>query len=294
MEEIGFLGLGAMGGRMAERLLDAGYRLIVWNRTPERAVPLSARGARVAATPGEAVAEASIVFAMLRDDAASQAVWIEEKRGALAAMRKGALAVECSTLSLPWTRELAAMATNYGIDFIDAPVVGSRPQAQAGALRFLVGATSASFETARPLLTAMGGTLHHAGEQGSGCVAKLMVNGLFASQLAVIAELIGFAQKAGLDANHLIAIIGETPVCSPSALAGANAMLAGQWAPQFPIDLVHKDFGLLCRSAETAQARVPSAEAMRAIYAAAIAEGFSGDNITAVARRYMDEGAEID
>lgn len=292
MEKIGFLGLGAMGGRMAERLLDAGYRLTVWNRTPERAALFSARGARVAATPGEAVAGASVVFAMLRDDAASQAVWMEEKRGALAAMRKGALAVECSTLSLPWTRELAATAGAQGIDFIDAPVVGSRPQAEAGALRFLVGGSSASFETVRPLLAAMGGALHRAGEQGAGCALKLMVNGLFASQLAVMAELIGFAQKAGLDANQLISIIGETPVCSPAALAGANAMLAGQWAPQFPIDLVHKDFGLLCCSAEAVAARVPSAEAMRAIYAAAIAEGFSDDNITAIARRYMDDGAE--
>lgn len=287
MARIAFLGLGAMGSRMVSRLVEAGHDLIVWNRTAPDKAP---SGATTAATPRDAVSKAAVVISMLRSDTASEAVWLDPASGALAGMQNGALGIEASTVTPGHARRLHAAAAKRGIAFLDSPVAGSRPQAEAGQLIFMAGGHADQVVRAEPILRNMGMAVHHAGPAGSGAAVKLMVNSLFGAQVAVIAELIGLAERVGLDPARAVAIIGETPVASPAVKAAASAMLAGSFAPSFPIDLVQKDFGLAQTAAQGADALVPVIDAVEAVFAAAKSEGLGDLNITGVVRRYKSNG----
>ncbi len=287
--KIGFLGLGAMGSRMAANLISAGFEVTVWNRTSARAAPLGALGAHVAESPAAAAEGADLVFAMVRDDAASAEIWLGVD-GALAAMAEGSVGVECSTLSLPHVAKLSDAFGRAGIGFLDAPLAGSRPQAEAGALIFLAGGDVDTLARVSPALDVMGAETHHAGGIGAGMTVKLMVNALFGVQLSVAAELLGFAEGAGLRPSVAADILGGTPVCSPALRGAMGAMLTGAFAPAFPIDLVEKDFGLLAASSEAVSAALAVSAAARASYQAAQAAGFGGDNITGIVQRYLPFG----
>ncbi len=286
MTRIAVLGLGAMGARMAARLLHAGHDVSVFNRTPERAAELEAQGARLAATPREATAGAEVAIAMLRDDTASRAVWLDPETGALAGLGAGALAIESSTLTPGWIRDLAPAVAQAGGRFLEAPVAGSRPQAEAGQLIYFLCGEAEAVEAARPLLEVLGGALHHVGPAGHVAVVKLAVNALFGVQVAAVAEILGLFRKASLDAEAATAVLAETPVMSPAAKGAAGLMLAGKFAPMFPIDLVEKDFGYVAEAASAAGAEMPTAAAVREIYARAKAAGFGSDNIAGVTQLF--------
>lgn len=286
MKKIAFLGLGAMGSRMATKLVNAGHDLTVWNRTPERAKALAVNGLTIADSPREAALGADAVFAMVRDDASSRQVWLDPNNGALSGLGPNAIAIECSTLSLPYVRELAQAFGRADRQFVDAPLAGSRPQAEAGQLLFFVGGSKQSFQHVLAFLEPMAGAVHHAGDTGTGTTIKLMINALFGAQLGVVAELIGFAQKAGIDPHLAVEILSSTPVCSPAAKVAAVAMNAGAWDPAFPIDLVAKDFKLLGHSAQDIAADMPISLRTGQIYAKGAEAGFGDDNITGIVQLY--------
>ena len=282
--KVAVLGLGAMGRRMAVKLIDAGHQVTVWTRSQARSTP---EGACRAASPAAAAASASLVISMVRDDAASYEVWLGDG-GALAALPEDAVGIECSTLSLPFVSELGEAFARVGRAFLDAPLAGSRPQAEAGQLIFFVGGDPRALETARPALEAMGAAVHHAGATGAGALVKLMVNALFGVQLALLGEVIGMARRSGHDPARAVEILGATPVVSPAAKLSAAAMLGDAFPPAFPIDLVEKDFDLLATSAAALGVSVPLGEAARTIYAAAKDEGYGEDNITGIVQRYLE------
>lgn len=277
---IAFLGTGAMGSRMARRLVDAGYPVRVWNRTAERAAAVE--GAEPWDDPRDAVRDADVALSMLRSDDACRHVWLE--RGALEALGEGALAVECSTVSVAYARELARHAEDHGVDALDAPLAGTRPQAEAGQLIFLLGGKAEHVERATPLLETMGRAWHHVGGHGAGAALKLALNAHFATQLAQVAELLAFLQSQGVDGGAALETLSQTPVLSPAAAAAGSAMLAGQFAPAFPIDLVCKDLSLMQGAAEASE--IPVSEATRAVFERAHAAGYADDNITGIAQLY--------
>jgi 3-hydroxyisobutyrate dehydrogenase len=286
MANISVLGLGAMGSRMAANLVKAGHAVTIWNRDPKKAAQLVASGVKRASSPRAAGAGADVVIAMVRDNTASRDVWLDPSMGALAGMARGAMAVESSTLTVNWVHELGAAAAKLGIAFLDAPVAGSRPQAEAGELIYFVGGEASAFARAEPLLKAMGAVVHHAGAVGNGAAVKLMVNALFGIQLAAMGELIGLARKIGIDPAKATEILATTPVCSPAAKLAASAMLAGSFPPMFPIELVEKDFGYVVDEAGRAGAKVPLSSLTRAIFSDAEARGLGGDNITGVVKLF--------
>jgi len=289
MTKIAVLGLGAMGSRMALRLIEAGHDVVVWNRTSPDDAFWIARGAQVAASPQLAAEGSDIVMSMVRDNDASRAVWLDPAQGALLGLRPGALAIDCSTVTPNVARGLYAACSAAGVDFLDAPVIGSRPQAETGQLIFLVGGDAGSLERARPILAAIGGAIHHLGAAGSGAAVKLMVNALFGIQVAAIAELIGAFAESGVDMEKALDIIATTPVASP-ALKGAIANIAaGHFAPLFPVHLVEKDFGYAHDVAAIANAHIPLVDATRAVFARAIVQGFGDDNLTGIVRLYRTE-----
>lgn len=270
------LGQGAMGARMADRLEDAGFAVVRWNRT----------GA--VQTPAAAVRDADVVMAMVRDDAASRAVWAEGEGAALAAMKPGAIAIESSTVTPGWARTLAGMAQARGTAFLDAPVLGSRPQAEAGQLIHLIGGEADVIARVAPVLAAVGSARLHAGAAGAGAALKLVANALLAIQVAAVAELIGRMPGLGLCAETAIDLLGQTPVASAAARGAAGLMLSGRDAPLFPVELVAKDLGYAVGDASSA---MPITEAAIRVFARAQAAGLADANLTAVSQLYAKAGA---
>lgn len=285
MARVAFLGLGAMGSRMAANLIAAGHDLSVWNRDPAKAAALVAEGAVLAATPAEAVRDAEFALSMVRDDQVSRQVWTDPGGGALAAMRAGAMAIDCSTLSLEWTRALAQACAARGRSFVEAPLAGSRPQAEARALIFFVGGKPEAVEAVRPLLGNMGAAVHHAGGVGAGAAMKLAVNTLLTVQAALLGELIAGFARTGIDPAHGVGMLAATPVCAPAAKALAEMMLKGAYAPLFPITLAEKDLGYAQAAFGGAEgALAPITTAARTVFQAAVAAGYGADHISGVAR----------
>ena len=152
MSNIAFLGMGAMGSRIASRLLTAGHSLQVWNRTSERCQPLVEQGAIAHDSPRQAAQTAEVVIAMVADDKASRQVWLEETTGAMGGLNKDAIAIEYSTLTPDWSHQLAQTMDKLNHSFLAAPVIGSRPQAEAGQLIQLLGGKASTATSVQTLL----------------------------------------------------------------------------------------------------------------------------------------------
>ncbi|MEL6615220.1 MAG: NAD(P)-dependent oxidoreductase [Bacteroidota bacterium] len=278
---VALLGLGAMGTRMGAQVLAAGHSLTVWNRTPSRADALVASGATLASSPREAASGAEVVVAVVRDDEASREVWTGPD-GAAAGLSPEAVAVEASTLTPAYVREWAeAVGATRALD---APVVGSRPQAEAAALVSLVGGTPEALETARPVLETWCKGIRHAGGTGAGATLKLAVNALFAIQAAAFAETLGSLRASGVDVQTAADFLGGLPITSPAAARLVGLMASGAFAPNFPVELVEKD---LRYAAGLASGDAPVTEAARGAFERAIREGYGGDDIAGVAQVYL-------
>ena len=286
MTRIALLGLGAMGRRMGHRLLAAGHELVVFNRSAGPAEALAAAGAAVAATPRDAAAGAEVVWSMVFDDTASRDVWMTPGSGALAGLSATAIAVESSTLSPGQVGELAAAVSRTGAEFVDAPVAGSRPQAEAGQLIFLAGGSVAAVDRLRPLLLTMGGAVHRAGGVASGAWLKLAVNAMFATQVVAVAEQLSMLRRAGLDMKSTLEILRQMPTTSPAAAGAAALMLAGDYSPQAPVELIAKDLAYAMASGRQSGSDLPLTAAVLQRFDAAAAAGWGAENLVAVSKLY--------
>jgi 3-hydroxyisobutyrate dehydrogenase len=285
MAKISVLGLGAMGSRMAANLIKAGYQVTVWNRNPSAVQALVAAGALAAPTPKEAARDADFVIAMVRDNEASRQVWLDSDTGALAGMSSHAIAIESSTLTAQWIRELAARLDERAVSLLDAPVVGSTPQAEAAQLIYFVGGDAGTLARSEDVLKSMGSSIHHVGPTGSGTAAKLATNTLLGIQVTVLAELIGMLKRSGADVGRVLEAVAATPAWSAVAGRVSGLMLAGNFAPQFPVDLIEKDFGYTLQTAGSDSA-APTIAAARGVFREAIKRGFGEENMTAVAKLF--------
>jgi 3-hydroxyisobutyrate dehydrogenase len=237
---IGFLGTGIMGAGMAQRLLSAGFPLTAYNRTPEHATPLADRGARLAKTPAEAAREADVLIAMLADDVASREVWLGHQ-GALTTARPGTICIECSTLTVPWVRELAADCATRQLLFLDAPVTGSKSHAASGQLTFLVGGSANALEAVRPVLASMAKTVLHMGPVGAGATVKLLNNFLAGVQAASFAEARALLQRSGVNPETALPVLIEGPAGSPIIKMLNSRHAARDFSPNFQLRLMAKD-----------------------------------------------------
>lgn len=230
MSAIAFVGLGRMGRGMAGRLLDAGHRVVVHNRTAERAAELLARGAEWADSPAAAAHGADAVVAMLSDDDASRQVWTGSAGVLAGSPADGALAVECSTLSSGWVRELAALARDRGLRYLDCPVTGLPDAAAAGALTLFVGADPDDLAAAEPVLAPLSAERLHFGPVGAGTAYKLIVNLMGAVQIAGAAEGMALAERAGLDLDQVARAIASGQAASPQVVRNSRRMADGDHA----------------------------------------------------------------
>lgn len=282
MARIAVLGLGAMGSRMARRLINSGHEVVVWNRSADAAQALVDAGAQLASSPREAALNADAVITMLRDDEASRIVWSDAETGILAGMRKGAIAIESSTLTPARAREWALDARNIGVRPVEAPVSGSRPQAENGQLLYFLGGDAADIAQATTILAPLGAAFQHVGPVGDAAIVKLVTNTMLALQVGAWAELLPMMEREGLDIDAALKALSMTSSWAPVAGYLTMLMRSNNHAPQFPIDLIKKDLDYV--GTLGGDALLPLSDALKARFDAAIDAGFGGENMSALVK----------
>jgi 2-hydroxy-3-oxopropionate reductase len=242
-EKIGFIGLGIMGGPMAQNLIEAGYELVLYTRTIEKAEEIAGDEAAVAGSPKEVAESGDIVITMLPDSPQVEEV-VAGEDGVLEGIKEGALLVDMSTISPVVTRELAAKVEERGASMLDAPVSGGDVGAQQGTLSIMVGGGEEDFERAKPLFEVMGQAVTHVGETGAGQTAKAANQIVVALTIEAVSEALVLGSKAGVAPEKIIEALS-------GGLAGSNVMeakrekfLSHDFDPGFRIELHHKDLGI--------------------------------------------------
>lgn len=282
---VALLGLGIMGSGMANRLLGAGFRLTIYNRTAEKAAPLVERGAKIAPTAREAVTRADIIISMVADDVSSRSVWLGEQ-GALTGAVPGTVLIESSTLSLPWVKELATAAAVRDCELIDAPVTGSKAQAASGELNFLVGGSQGALEKARVTLSVMSRSIVHVGPSGSGALLKLINNFLCGVQVASLAEAVAWIEKSGVDRDHMLDFLKNGAGGSPLIKLISERMSRSDFTPNFLLRLMTKDLGYAVDEANRHSLDLTTGAAAQSVFKQAIANGQGDKDMSAVVEQF--------
>ena len=254
---VAFLGLGVMGAPIAGHLALAGHQVTVYNRSEAKAHSWHAefKGAW-ATTPREAAAQADIVFCCVGNDDDLRSVTLGEN-GAFAGMKPGAVFVDHTTASATVARELYAAAKSLGLQFIDAPVSGGQAGAQNGALTVMCGGEAAAFERIRPVGMALSKAFTLMGEAGAGQTTKMVNQICIAGLVQGLSEAVAFGQKAGLDMNQVLEVIGKGAAQSWQLDNRGKTMVADQFDFGFAVDWMRKDLGLVLDEAKRNGARLP-------------------------------------
>ncbi len=280
---IGFVGLGTMGAKMAERLLKAGHDLVVHNRTRAKEEQLVALGARRAATPAECAAQRDLVITMVADTPDVQAVVLGDE-GAVLGMEKGSVLVDMSTISPTTTRRLAAALAEHDVDMLDAPVSGGSEGAANGTLSIMVGGEEKVLARVRPALDVLGKTVTHVGSIGAGQVAKAVNQVILAGTYASVAEGMALAQAAGIDVQAALRALGGGAAASWVLENRAGNMLAGNYPLGFRTRLHRKDLGIALAAARDLGVAIPVAAFVEQLETSLVTQGFGDEDVSNIAR----------
>ena len=287
---VGFIGLGTMGGPMAANVLRRGDKVFGYDVNASACKKLEAVGMTICASPAEAARQAEIVITMLPTEVEVETVCLGAS-GVVEGARRGLLLMEMSTIDPDASRSIAGRLRERGIDMIDTPVARGSKEAEEGKLLIFVGGTEEQLERARPLLECMGEIILHIGPQGQALVAKLVNNLLGLGTLAVVAEAFAIGRQGGVPLETMIKV-----ATSSAATNGyvANVLPKKVWrgdtAPGFKVDLAHKDIGLALNWANRARLPVPMAALIRERYSQARAQGLGSEDCTAIVNLVKDLG----
>ena len=283
IKKISYFGLGTMGGGMVSNLLKAGYQLSVWNRSAGKCEPFARKGARVAKTPAEAVRDANLVmYSLSNDDAVEKVVFGDE--GVLSAVSAGQIAVDMSTV-LPATslREEEAYAKR-GVDFLDAPVFGSKDESAQAKLWVLAAGKKEAFEKVKPVLEKLGQSVHYLGKNGNATAMKLIGNLIVALELEALAEGLVLARKAGLDLKTVMEVVKVADFRSPLLVGNGENILKRDFSTSFALQLMLKDANLIQQFSETLSSPIPALRVVQKNLAEAVALGFGKENASALVK----------
>ena len=273
-ERVGFIGLGIMGSRMAANLAAAGYELTVWNRTAATAEAFGAEhGVSVAATPAELAAASDVVIKIVVDGEQVEEILFGEQ-GIVAGARAGTLCIDMSTISPEMTRSLGERLSEHEIAFVDAPVTGSSPGAQAGTLTIMAGGSEADLQRADPIFDVLGAKTVHCGALGQGQTIKVITNAIAASNAAVLAQALIVARGAGVDLAALTEVIDGGAADSRIAQLKLQPMIERQYDTLFRLDHMIKDVDFALKLAEAEGTPFDYAAQTRELMAEASSEGF--------------------
>jgi 3-hydroxyisobutyrate dehydrogenase-like beta-hydroxyacid dehydrogenase len=264
---VAFLGLGIMGRPMAASLVRAGHEVSVWNRTPKEV-----EGARLASSPGDAVTGAEVVWMCVSDTKAVEAV-LFGPQGVESAIGHGAIVVDSSTISPSAELHFAERLRAKGVDYVDAPITGSKVAAENASLIFMVGGEPAVLAKLDPLFKAMGKQIFRMGETSKGQAAKLAMNLQIALIYEGFAEALTLAAKLGVNVESLLPLIQASMVKSGVVDYKAPFVLKRDFSPNFPLRLMLKDIHLALAAAKEARVKLPALETVQEVYEMAAEEG---------------------
>ena len=287
---LGFVGLGYMGGRVARRLISAGYPLAVYNRTREKTRALGEQGARVYDSPRELAADADTLLSMLADDAAVEQVMLGPD-GILSGARPNSTIIDLSSVHPDTSRRLASAARARNVTVLDASVSGSTPQAEDGSLVIFVGGERPVYERCRPVLDVIGNHIFYLGPSGAGATMKLVANSLLGVGMQALAEALVLGQRAGLDRTTLLDVLEQTAVVTPGQKHKLANARSGAYPVEFPLRLMYKDLLNVEQLAGRIAVPTPAVAAARQMYAVEQTKGREEDFSAII--RTMEELAGI-
>jgi len=293
IKKIAYLGLGTMGAGMATNLLKADYKLTVWNRSAEKCKPFARKGARFAESPADAVRDADLVIYMLSNDQAVEEV-VFDANGILSGIKEGQIAMDMSTV-LPATslREQQAYSKR-GVDFLDAPVFGSKNESANAELWIMAAGKRHTFEKVKPVLQHLGQTVHYFGKNGNATAMKLVGNLIVALELEALSEGLVLARKAGLDLTTVMEVVKVADFRSPLLVSNGQNILKRDFSTSFALKLMLKDAGLIDKFAGSLQSPIPGLRVVENHLKSAVALGFEKENASAVIKALEKEaGVEV-
>lgn len=287
MKKIGFIGLGTMGLPMAENLLQKGFELTVYNRTASKAESLVQQGARQVHTPREAAAGQDMVITIVSDDASIHEVYQGED-GIIAAVQQGLTVMDCSTVSPPLAREIAAAVAERGGIYLDAPVTGSKPAAIDGTLVFMVGGNREAIDAHQDVFQAMGRLVIPMGDNGSGATAKLAHNTMVGIHTVALAEGFAIASKGGIDPSAFLQLISNGAANSRTIELKGQKIIDGDYSNQFSLALMLKDLKLASSLNDKNGVPSPMLNLAKSLFQAAQSKGYGDDDLSVIARCYEE------
>jgi 3-hydroxyisobutyrate dehydrogenase-like beta-hydroxyacid dehydrogenase len=293
IKTISYLGLGTMGSGMASNLFKAGYELTVWNRSAEKCEPFARKGARVADTPADAVRDVDLVVYMLSNDQAVEEVVFGAK-GILRGIREGQIAMDMGTVIPAMSLREEEAYAKRGVDFLDAPVFGSKRESAEAKLWIMAAGNKAIFEKVKPVLQHLGQTVHYFGKNGNAAAMKLVGNLIVALELEALAEGLVLAQKAGLDLNTVMEVVKVADFRSPLLVSNGQNILKRDFSTSFALKLMLKDAGLIEKFGKSVKSPIPALRVVERNLAAAVDLGFGKENASALIKALEKEaGVEV-
>lgn len=281
MQNIGFIGLGAMGSPMAHNIHARGYTIGVYNRSEAPTLAFREVGIPVYGSAAELAAASDVVVIMVTGPAALQSV-LHGEGGVLEGLREGSRVINMSTVSHAATVEAARDVAAHGGRFVDAPVSGTVKPAQDGTLVILAGGETADIDAVEPLLLSMGKTVVRCGGAGQATRMKLVLNLLLAGMMQSLAEALALGQASELDPQQILAAVGAGPLGAALYAMKGAMMIQGEYPKQFPVDLLAKDTGLVLEAAAGKGLVLPLTAAVNATLAAARARGYGDEDMAAL------------
>ncbi len=267
-----------MGTAFAERLLDAGYPLVVHNRTRARADALVPRGASVAGSVGELAARADVIVTSLANDEALEAVGAQ----VLDAARPGATLVDTSTVSPDASARIAERAEAASVGYLRAPVSGNPAVVRAGNLSLIVSGPREALDRAEPVIRAIGPTVHHVGDGEQARIVKLAVNLVIGGLAELMAEALVLAESSGVSRSALLEVMGTSAAGAPFVKYKTDALLRDDYSATFTTALMEKDIDLILDAADTAGVELPIGNELKTVLRAAIEAGYGDDDFMAL------------
>jgi 3-hydroxyisobutyrate dehydrogenase-like beta-hydroxyacid dehydrogenase len=274
--KLGFVGIGYMGSRIAQRLIKSGFKVTVYDRNRSKAEDLIQYGGTVAKSVAELSSSCDVVLSCLASDESVLQVY-RGPTGAFANAHRDALVIDMSTVNPETSLELSKLGSERGIDVLDVTISGSTPAAEQGALVLFGGGDQARFSAAESIFRVIARNYFYLGPSGSGAKMKLVVNALLGIGMQAIAEAVAFGEKSGLDRNRLLGVLSETAVVAPAHVGKLERAIQSDYSPQFPLRLMNKDFGLILNHAAAVGAEMPATRAAFEVNAAQSAQGQEQD-----------------
>ena len=287
---IGFVGTGLMGRGMARSLLRNGHAVRVWNRTRSKAEDVARAGATVAASPADAARGADVVVTMLADPAAVTACF-EGPDGILSALKRGAVVIDSSTVSPPSTRRLGELIAKASGHLLDAPVFGSKNEAENGSLGFIVGGDRAVFDSVQDVFSALGKSTYM-GPAGMGASAKLVVNLVIASELQAFHEGMVMATKIGLDPDLMYGVLMNSRARAGIFEMKGPSILRRDFEAFFPLRLMDKDMRLALETADALQLPLPVVRAVKNVLGQCMSAGQAEEDFSS-AVKHLERAAGV-